>query len=109
MEDRNLTECGTKTLNAAYFGVSDLTGLEHLTELKRLHLYSNNEIEDITPLANLKKLIHLNLSDNKIKDVTSLSGLTQIQTLFLNIMLYHILLDCGTSVWRHYVKNFNES
>lgn len=72
-------------LTAVYFYVSDLTGIEHLTELKMLHLYSNNEIEDIRPLANLNKLTHLNLSDNKIKDISPLSGLMQLQTLFLNI------------------------
>lgn len=71
-------------LNAAYFRISDLSGIEHLTELKMLHLYNNDEIEDIRPLANLKKLKHLNLRYNKIKDITPLAGLTQLQTLFLD-------------------------
>lgn len=71
-------------LNAAYFRISNLSGIEHLTELKMLHLYNNDDIEDIRPLANLKKLTHLNLRNNKIKDITPLSGLTQLQTLFLD-------------------------
>ena len=48
-------------LTAVYFHISNLTGIEHLTELKVLDLYSNNEIEDISPLVNLKKLTRLNL------------------------------------------------
>ncbi len=80
---QNLTSI--EILTAVYIYIRDLSGIEHLTELKNLNLYSNNEIEDISPLAKLKKLTHLTLNDNKIKDITPLAGLTQLQTLFLNI------------------------
>ena len=98
-------------LTAVYFYVRDLTGIENLTELKMLHLYSNNEIEDIRPLANLNKLTHLNLRDNKIKDITPLSGLTQLQTLFLNINEISDIMPLAKLVKLHslYLDNNNIS
>ena len=51
-------------LTAVYLYISDLSGIEHLTKLKQLNLYSNNKIEDIRPLAKLKQLmIKLRTSD----------------------------------------------
>ncbi|MDE0010492.1 MAG: leucine-rich repeat domain-containing protein [Candidatus Poribacteria bacterium] len=71
------------SLYADSLGITDLTGLEHATQLKRLYL-SRNEISDITPLAKLTKLEILNLSSNEISDITPLTKLTNLTQLHLS-------------------------
>ncbi len=70
-------------LNASDMEISDLTGLEHATNLQSLTL-SDNQISDITSLATLTNLQILNLSANKLIDVKPLSGLTNLQSLTLS-------------------------
>ncbi len=74
--------------------VRDLTGLQHATNLERLHLgqihldqnfnYKFGEIRDLTPLTGLTHLISIILSGNKISDIRPLSGLTRLDTLHLH-------------------------
>ena len=61
----------------------DITPLAQLTQLISLTLWDNNII-DITPLAQLTQLTSLNLNENQIKDVTPLSQLIQLTSLNLN-------------------------
>ena len=63
-------------------GITDLTGLEYATNVRDLHLYSN-QISDITPLANLTNLIGLHLYNNQISDITPLANLTNLTQLDL--------------------------
>ena len=63
--------------------ITDLTGLEHATQLADLDL-SYNQISDVTPLAHLTQLIYLDLSDNQISDITPLAQLTQLTRLELD-------------------------
>ena len=63
--------------------VSDLTGLEHATQLITLGL-KNNNIRDLTPLAQLTQLTTLDLWRNNIRDLTPLAQLTQLTTLDLS-------------------------
>ena len=44
---------------------------------------SGNQIDDITPLANVTTLTILALDDNRITDITALSALTNLTSLFL--------------------------
>ena len=62
--------------------ISDLTGLEHATNVTRLVL-SGNRISDISPLAGLTQLAKLDLMDNSISDISPLAGLTQLYELNL--------------------------
>ncbi len=92
-------------LNGSNSEITDLTGLEHATNLEILNLKSNqisdisvladltqlellslgsNKIKDITPLSTLANLSILWLNDNIISDLKPLSGLTQLEELFLN-------------------------
>ena len=64
-------------------GPLDLTPLAQLTQLTTLTLWNNNII-DITPLAQLTKLRTLNLRENQITDITPLTQLTQLTTLNLS-------------------------
>ena len=57
--------------------ISDLTGLEHATQLTALSLI-DNQISDIGPLARLTNLTDLNLRSNQISDISPLAGLTQL-------------------------------
>ena len=62
--------------------ISDLTGLEHATQLSTLSFEDNN-LRDITPLAQLTQLTELNLRRNNISDITPLTQLTQLTKLNL--------------------------
>ena len=62
--------------------VSDLTGLEHATQLTYLDLYYN-EVVDISALSGLTQLTALSLWANDIVDISALSGLTQLTSLRL--------------------------
>ena len=65
------------------FPISDLTGLEHATELEELRLWQHREIRDISPLAGLTKLRKLGLGTNAIRDISPLAGLTRLRELHL--------------------------
>ena len=70
-------------LRARFANISDLTGLEHATNLTWLIL-SDNSISDISPLAGLNNLTQLYLSDNSISDISPLAGLNNLIWLELN-------------------------
>jgi internalin A len=61
-------------------GIQFLEGIEALTQLKSLYL-SFNEINDITPLVDLKNLKTLYLSGNQISNLDALSELTELSEL----------------------------
>ena len=58
-------------LDASSNRISDLTGLEHATQLTRLDI-ADNEIGDISPLAGLTNLTILFLAENPIIDMAPL-------------------------------------
>ena len=62
--------------------ITDLTGLEHATQLRTLYL-RGNKVNDITPLAQLTQLIQIDLWGNRIIDITPLTQLTQLRELDL--------------------------
>ena len=61
---------------------SDLTGIEHATQLTSLGL-GTNKVVDVSPLSGLTQLTRLDLSYNDIVDISVLSGLTQLTSLDL--------------------------
>ena len=93
-------------LSAWKKGITDLTGLEHATNLqvaslvrnqirditpiaKLIHLrllaLDGNPVSDISPIANLTNLEHLRLSgDPQIRDITPLANLIRLEKLSLN-------------------------
>ena len=64
--------------------VTNLTGLQHATNLEILHLWGN-QIQDVTPLANLTKLRDLDLAYNAVESVEPLAGLINLQRLNLTL------------------------
>ena len=70
-------------LTASNANISDLTGLEHATNLTWLRL-GNNNISDISALAGLTHLTILWLYDNSITDISPLAGLTNLTQLWLH-------------------------
>ena len=83
----NLTELtfsqGGITAPSGYpFGISNLNQFAELVNLQFLDL-SDNRIIDLTPLTGLKNLEFLNLSDNRIIDLTPLIGLKNLKNLNL--------------------------
>jgi len=70
-------------LDAGYYGISDLTGIEQCANLTSLTL-TYNEVTDIAPLATLTKLTRLVLWGNTIADLSPLAGLTELTYLDLD-------------------------
>ena len=70
------------TLSLGDNDIADITPLAELRSLTRLDLY-NNEISDIAPLAGLEALTVLLLDDNYIADVTPLAELRSLTGLDL--------------------------
>ncbi len=62
--------------------ITDLTGIEHATNLTSLNL-SINKINDIRPIAKMKKLRVLTLNNNRISNIKAITGLTNLQELSL--------------------------
>ena len=63
--------------------ITDLTGLEHATQLSWLAFHSSLRLKDLGPLSGLTQLKYLELSFGSISDLRPLSGLTQLTTLDL--------------------------
>ena len=71
--------------------ISDLTGIEHATNLTFLSLDSTlvfedfikNSVSDLSPLAGLTNLTDLWLDSNSISDISALAGLTNLESLDL--------------------------
>jgi len=73
---------GLESLHADQRNISDLTGLEHCSDLVRLYVDRNN-IDDISPLTSLTNLAWLYLYDNQIDDISPLANLTNLTWLYL--------------------------
>ena len=69
-------------LDAKNANISDLTGLEHATNLTELNLGGNN-LSNISPVAGLTNLRQLWLWDNNISDISPVAGLTNLIELIL--------------------------
>lgn len=69
-------------------GIKSIKGLEYAVNLEKLKL-NENEIQDISPLAGLKKLKYIEIQRNRIVDVTPLSGLTEL----VYLKLYNNLIE----------------
>ena len=81
-------------LDARNANISDLTGLEGATNLRKLDLspeyveaenrfINSNSVSDISPLTGLTKLRSLFLGDNNISDISTVAGLTKLTRLHL--------------------------
>jgi uncharacterized repeat protein (TIGR02543 family) len=69
-------------LDSGFGSISNLQGIENLTNLTDLWLY-DNQISDISPLAKLTNLTDLELSWNQISDISPLAKLTNLTDLNL--------------------------
>ena len=70
------------TLWAMDKNISDLTGLEHATNLQEIDM-GFNKISNISALSDLTNLQTVRMDDNKISDISALSDLSGLQHLFL--------------------------
>ena len=69
-------------LDARYFNIANLDGIERLINLRELDLYGN-QIVDIAPLSGLTNLTDLILTRNQISDISPLSTLPNLIALQL--------------------------
>jgi len=72
------------TLDVNSKSISNISGIENLTNLTSLNLYYNN-ITNVDVLKDLTKLTYLNLCRNPINDISPLSGLVNLRSLDLGI------------------------
>ena len=75
-------------LEARDANITDLTGLEHATNLHSLILGygevgNSNAVKDLSPLADLIQLTYLDLAGNSISDISAVTGLTNLTWLHL--------------------------
>jgi len=63
--------------------IEDLTPLCELRNLKSLNISSLHKVTDLSPLAGIKNLSSLRLSGYSLTDYSSLCGLTNLKELFL--------------------------
>ncbi len=118
------------SLSARNWGISDLTGLGHATNLEYLNLrhnqisdvsvlcglsrletiiLDNNQIMDVSPLSCLDRLDFLDVHDNPISDVAPLSAITSLTSLSLrstgrsDISALSSLINLRTLILRHNV------
>ena len=67
-------------------GITDITPIGNLTHLQYLELFSTGTA-DLSPLANCRELIDLNLCyDMKVTDLSALEGLTKLERFWGNHM-----------------------
>ena len=78
LETLNLSD--NQILNIERLGATDNLGLAKLTDVN----LSDNRIRDITPLENMTELTVLNLNQNSVRDISVLSGLTKVTRLALD-------------------------
>ncbi len=64
-------------------GINDLDGVQFCVQAKIIDV-SDNRIADLSPLSVLKNLEELNLSDNKIADIDILSNLLNLRCILLS-------------------------
>ncbi len=76
LEELTVLEVGGKN-------IADLEGLQHATDLQKLHLQENS-INDLEPLKNLTDLQEIFLWLNNVSDLSPLQNLTNLETLLLN-------------------------
>ena len=74
---------GLTSLSVPPGDIADLSGLEHLVNLRRLEI-AGNAISDLSPLASLTDLTQLSLDDNRIVDLLPLASLTNLTELSLS-------------------------
>ena len=72
-------ETFTAGLTARDANISNLTGLEHATNLRWLD-FINNNISDLSPISGLTNLTTLNLDNNNISDLSPLVSNTALGT-----------------------------
>lgn len=72
------------TLQLRCINVSDISALGNMKDLERLLLASTNRLNDLSPLANCKKLLTVDMPGNAITDISVLAGLTELQEVLLN-------------------------
>lgn len=70
-------------LDLEYSNVTNLSGLENLTNLKYINL-SACYVSDLSQLKGLTKLTELNLWLNNVKDITPIKGLINLQKLSMS-------------------------
>jgi len=68
--------------------INDLSPFANLTKLIKLEFSQNYTINDVSPLANLVQLQYLNLRSNQIIDISPLENL--IQLTYLNLNYNHV-------------------
>ncbi|MEJ6950725.1 leucine-rich repeat domain-containing protein [Natronospora cellulosivora (SeqCode)] len=74
---------GIDHLDISANGIKDLSGIQYLSNLRRL-IATSNAIEDLEAISNLSKMFLLNLEDNNIDNIELLSNIPSLFSLNLS-------------------------
>jgi len=77
----NLLKVSSLSINDSQFGVTDLTGLEHLENLQKLSIDDNGTIEDYSPIQELKKLNMFSTWRADLDKLEELKEMKSVETL----------------------------
>lgn len=81
----DITEGDMASITGMLYGfnrqVSNIEGIQYAVNLTSIDL-SSNKIKDVSPLSNLTKVERLDLSSNPVDDISSLNNLTNLKNLF---------------------------
>ena len=95
------------SLDAYRKEITDLTGMEHATNIAWLS-FAENHVSDLSPLAELFKLETLYLWANPISDISPLANLTQLRALDLGGCQISDIMPLATLIQlRHLNLRFN--
>ena len=76
-----------------------LTGIDYFSSLNHL-IANHNQIDDLTPLADMRLLITIDLSFNRIADLTPLSDFPYLEDLDISSNLIRVISDANSVVHR---------
>lgn len=71
-------------LNLSLNGIQDISGIKNMQVLKNLNLANNYLISDISVIRNLENIVSIDLSNNKVRDLSPLSKQTNLLDLNLS-------------------------
>lgn len=81
---KSLKNLESLSITYSFMDDEDVEIISELTGLKKLSLYGNTDITDVSPLNNLTELTFLNLSLTGTKDISCLDKLNNLEELYIN-------------------------
>ncbi|GKT28266.1 hypothetical protein ADUPG1_000545, partial [Aduncisulcus paluster] len=106
-----ITLSGDECLDLSSLDITDLSGLEYLTNISCIDLSGNTSLSNISvldPLSEYNHLTALNISDTSVDDLTQISSLSGVLT-SLSVANTDVLLSDVASIFGSYLTELDVS